>query len=64
MSEPVGHLFHSLPPQSLGVHERAVHVEQDGLERWRGRYPVAATVLAWTVTGLAAVLVLFALLMP
>ncbi|MER7978361.1 sulfatase-like hydrolase/transferase [Streptomyces sp. NPDC095817] len=31
---------------------------------WRGRYPVAATVLAWTVTGLAAVLVLFALLMP
>ncbi|MEU8792797.1 sulfatase-like hydrolase/transferase [Streptomyces sp. NPDC048643] len=31
---------------------------------WRGRYPVAASVLAWTVTGLAAVLVLFALLMP
>ncbi|MFD7683057.1 hypothetical protein ACFWE4_32660, partial [Streptomyces sp. NPDC060187] len=30
MSEPVGHLFHRLPPQSLGVHERAVHVEQDG----------------------------------
>ncbi|MFG2475230.1 sulfatase-like hydrolase/transferase [Streptomyces fagopyri] len=31
---------------------------------WRARYPVAARVLAWTTTGLAAVLVLFALLMP
>lgn len=31
---------------------------------WRGRYPVAADVLAWAVTGLAALLVLFALLMP
>ncbi|MET7942090.1 sulfatase-like hydrolase/transferase [Streptomyces sp. NPDC005302] len=30
----------------------------------RRRYPVAARVLGWTVTGLAAVLVLFALLMP
>ncbi|MEU0781740.1 sulfatase-like hydrolase/transferase [Streptomyces sp. NPDC006173] len=30
----------------------------------RRRYPVAARVLAWTVTGLAAALVLFALLMP
>ncbi|QFZ78783.1 sulfatase-like hydrolase/transferase [Streptomyces fagopyri] len=32
--------------------------------RWRAKYPVAARVLAWTTTGLAAVLVLFALLMP
>ncbi|MGW3846329.1 sulfatase-like hydrolase/transferase [Streptomyces fagopyri] len=32
--------------------------------RWRVKYPVAARVLAWTTTGLAAVLVLFALLMP
>ncbi|MFJ5271517.1 sulfatase-like hydrolase/transferase [Streptomyces sp. NPDC088358] len=31
---------------------------------WRAKYPVAARALAWTTTGLAAVLVLFALLMP
>ncbi|MEW2165355.1 sulfatase-like hydrolase/transferase [Streptomyces sp. NPDC007084] len=31
---------------------------------WRGRYPRAARVVAWTVTGLALALVLFALLMP
>ncbi|MFE9876494.1 sulfatase-like hydrolase/transferase [Streptomyces sp. NPDC005784] len=31
---------------------------------WRDRYPVAARTLAWTTTVLAAVLVLFALLMP
>ncbi|MFI0965364.1 sulfatase-like hydrolase/transferase [Streptomyces sp. NPDC021080] len=31
---------------------------------WRGRYPVAARVLAWTTTLVAAALVLFALLMP
>ncbi|MCX4577041.1 sulfatase-like hydrolase/transferase [Streptomyces sp. NBC_01571] len=31
---------------------------------WRAKYPVAARALTWTTTGLAAVLVLFALLMP
>ncbi|WP_406172886.1 sulfatase-like hydrolase/transferase [Streptomyces sp. NBC_00996] len=38
-----------------------------GRRRWRGwreKYPVAARTLAWTTTGLAAALVLFALLMP
>ncbi|GGN90437.1 hypothetical protein GCM10011579_086280 [Streptomyces albiflavescens] len=38
-----------------------------GRLRWRGwreKYPVAARTLAWTTTGLAAALVLFALLMP
>ncbi|MET8409287.1 sulfatase-like hydrolase/transferase [Streptomyces sp. NPDC005195] len=31
---------------------------------WRAKYPVAARALTWTTTALAAVLVLFALLMP
>ncbi|WP_234021052.1 sulfatase [Streptomyces sp. 142MFCol3.1] len=31
---------------------------------WRQKYPVAARILAWTLTFLAAALVLFALLMP
>ncbi|MGH1551516.1 hypothetical protein ACRAWF_02880 [Streptomyces sp. L7] len=29
-------LLHRLPPQPLGVDERSVHVEQDGLERELG----------------------------
>ncbi|MCX5131317.1 sulfatase-like hydrolase/transferase [Streptomyces sp. NBC_00340] len=49
-------------PSAGGVGEAAP--PSGRVRGWRGRYPVAATVLAWTVTGLAAVLVLFALLMP
>jgi hypothetical protein len=38
----------------------------DGAARrgWRAKYPVAARTVTWTITVLAAVLVLFALLMP
>ncbi|MFF4348120.1 sulfatase-like hydrolase/transferase [Streptomyces sp. NPDC001530] len=57
----------ALPEATPSEAEAPVPVPARGRRRWRGwreRYPVAARTLTWTITVLAAALVLFALLMP